>query len=100
MKRLFNLFPKRHDICWRNHPLHILQGITPIQRREIKTNTAVLNEATIVIGGFTNKSKRKSISKIPLLGDLPLLGWLFRNKRIDRTNDELLIFLTPRIQKA
>ena len=38
--------------------------------------------------------------RVPFFSRIPLLGWLFRNKQIDRTNDELIIFLTPSIQKT
>ena len=61
---------------------------------------AVPDGGTTVIGGIYQVNEGVSSSRTPFLSRIPLLGWLFRNKRIDRTNDELLIFLTPHVIKA
>ena len=50
---------------------------------------------TVVIGGLMQKSKRQSVSKIPLLGDIPVIGAAFRRTIKDGRRTELLIFLTP-----
>jgi type II secretory pathway component GspD/PulD (secretin) len=55
---------------------------------------------TIVIGGLIQDQKTKSESKIPLLGDIPGLGALFRHKIITSSTSELIIFLTPHIVQA
>ncbi|HEV2110612.1 MAG TPA: hypothetical protein VGT99_04595, partial [Gammaproteobacteria bacterium] len=52
---------------------------------------------TVVLGGIYETTETTSISKVPLLGDLPLLGWLFRNTQNVNNKDELLIFVTPKI---
>ena len=66
-----------------------------VQKREITATVAVQDRSTIVLGGLVRKSKSKTAEKIPLLGDIPLLGWLFssRNNKDDRT--ELVVLLTP-----
>ena len=63
----------------------------------MKTFVNVTNKQTIVIGGLVNTEKQQSISKIPLLGDIPLLGFMFRRTtyRTQRTN--LMVFITPHI---
>jgi type IV pilus assembly protein PilQ len=71
-----------------------------ISTRQAKTVVRVGNGGTTVIGGIYQVNEGVSSSRTPFLSRIPLLGWLFRNKRIDRTNDELLIFLTPRIQEG
>jgi type IV pilus assembly protein PilQ len=66
--------------------------------RSVNTNVLVDNGSTIVIGGLYNTESSESVSGIPFLKDLPLLGWLFRTP-YNPTNrrNELIIFLTPRI---
>jgi type II secretory pathway component HofQ len=52
---------------------------------------------TIVIGGLISDSFRDTIAKVPFLGDIPILGWLFKKKTKTRVRVELLIFVTTRI---
>jgi general secretion pathway protein D len=55
---------------------------------------------TVIIGGLIQDSKTDTITKIPLLGDIPLLGNLFQRKQKDHSKSELIIFLTPHIVQA
>jgi type IV pilus assembly protein PilQ len=57
----------------------------------------VENGGTVVLGGIYQQIERNTVSKVPLLGDVPVLGYLFRSDT--RTNDktELLVFITPKI---
>jgi type IV pilus assembly protein PilQ len=71
-----------------------------IATRQARTVVAVPDGGTTVIGGIYQVNEGNSSSRVPFLSRIPLLGWLFRNKQINRTNDELLIFLTPRIQRS
>lgn len=68
-------------------------------KREASTSVIVDNQQPVVIGGLIKDDIKKTESKIPLLGDIPLLGWFFKfqSKRSEKTN--LLIFLTPYIVK-
>ena len=64
----------------------------------VQTNVLVDNGSTIVIGGVYEYVKRESISGIPYLKDIPILGWLFRNQYNPSTSKrEVIIFITPRI---
>lgn len=72
---------------------------TSIATRRATTVVAVPDGGTTVIGGIYQVNEGVSQGRVPFLSRVPLLGWLFRNKQIDRTNDELIIFLTPSIQK-
>lgn len=66
--------------------------------RNIKTKVLVDNGSTIVIGGLYQTSTLETVSGIPFLKDLPLLGWLFRTPHApDTTKNELIIFMTPRV---
>ncbi|CAM9941884.1 unnamed protein product, partial [Chrysoparadoxa australica] len=64
----------------------------------VTTNVLVDNGSTIVIGGVYEYNKRETISGIPYLKDIPILGWLFRNQYNPSTSKrEVIIFITPRI---
>ncbi len=68
-----------------------------ISTREAKTTVSVKSGTTLAIGGLIQQDETVNYSKVPLLGDLPLIGHIFKytNKSKDRT--EIVIFLTPKI---
>ena len=68
-----------------------------INTLQVKTQVLLDNGETVVIGGIYEQQTSESISKVPLLGDLPVVGNLFKKKGILDSRKELLIFLTPRI---
>lgn len=73
-------------------------GTAPaINTREVNTQALVDNGATVVLGGIFIQETRNDVTKIPFLGDVPILGGLFRNRLTSSNKDELLIFVTPRI---
>ena len=65
--------------------------------KEVKTQVLLDNGETVVIGCIYEQDKNDTVTKVPYLGDIPLLGWLFRAKEVKDNKTELLIFLTPRI---
>jgi type IV pilus assembly protein PilQ len=72
-------------------------SVPAIDTKNIQTEVLVENGGTVVIGGIYQEDESESVSRVPFLGEIPVLGALFRttNKISDRT--ELLIFITPRI---
>jgi type II secretory pathway component GspD/PulD (secretin) len=72
-------------------------GAPAIDSRNATTTVLVRDGETIVIGGLISDSLQDTISKIPLLGDIPILGWLFKKKTKTRVRNELLIFVTTRV---
>ncbi|MFS2139241.1 type IV pilus secretin PilQ [Duganella sp. Dugasp56] len=68
-----------------------------IDTKHVKTQVMVENGGTVVLGGIYQQTERNTTDKVPLLGDVPVLGYLFRSN--SRTNDktELLVFITPKI---
>jgi type IV pilus assembly protein PilQ len=73
-------------------------GVVPsIDTREIVTQVLVNDGQTVVLGGIMETERRKSENKVPWLGDLPLLGYLFKTTTNTNNKDELLIFVTPKI---
>lgn len=72
-------------------------GARAVNSRAAKTKVMVKNGQTAVIGGIFQSDTQNSETKVPWVGDIPILGWLFKNKSADNIKNELLIFLTPRI---
>ena len=68
-----------------------------INTKHVKTQVLVENGGTVVIGGIFEQLEREDVSKVPLLGDIPYLGYLFKTKTKSSTKTELLIFLTPKV---
>ena len=73
------------------------QGYPTISQREAETSASVRDGETFVIGGLTQDNVLSTKGKIPLLGDVPLLGQLFRVERSTRSKTELYIVITPHI---
>lgn len=65
--------------------------------RTVSTNVTVPDKYTVVLGGLVQREERSSVSKVPFLGDLPILGWLFRTSDDSSTPSHLFLFVTPRI---
>ncbi|KAB2876914.1 MAG: type IV pilus secretin PilQ [Burkholderiaceae bacterium] len=68
-----------------------------IDTKHIKTQVLVENGGTVVIGGIFTQTERDDVNKVPLLGDIPVLGYLFKNTTRTTAKTELLVFLTPKI---
>jgi type IV pilus assembly protein PilQ len=68
-----------------------------IDKKEVTTEVLVENGGTLVIGGiFTQEVNNKS-TRVPVLGDIPYLGFFFRQQTKDDKRSELLVFITPKI---
>lgn len=76
------------------------EGLPEVNRRKVVTMIRVKDGDTIVIGGLKQQEDSTSTSRVPLLGDLPVLGSLFRTKKVVSRESELMIFITPRIIKS
>ena len=72
-------------------------GLPRVRLREMATMARVKNGETLIIGGHIDKSRVKTTTKVPLFGDLPVLGWLFKHDSEVTLNTELVIFLQPRV---
>ncbi len=75
----------------------LVGGIPPINTQAATTNVLVANGATAVIGGIYQSTEDHTQNRTPFLSKIPLLGLLFRNNFAQTSNQELLIFVTPRI---
>jgi len=68
-----------------------------IDTKNVQTQVLVENGGTVVLGGIYEQNERTTTTKVPLLGDLPGVGWLFKNRVKVNDRTELLIFITPRV---
>jgi len=68
-----------------------------INHRILDSNVRLRDGETIILGGLIQATETENIDKFPILGDIPVLGWLFKNRSKIKTNSELVIYLTPRI---
>ena len=73
------------------------RGDPTIETRTANTRILVNDGETSVMGGIYTRNTGVTYNKVPVLGDLPVLGWLFKNRRESDTRGELLIFITPKI---
>jgi type IV pilus assembly protein PilQ len=79
---------------------NLVNGIPPINTQSAKTNVLVRDGATAVIGGIYQSQEQMAQQNTPFLGKVPILGYLFRQKFQTSRNNELLLFITPRIIKG
>ncbi|WAC22234.1 type II secretion system secretin GspD [Blastomonas sp. SL216] len=71
-----------------------------INKREVKTTVTVKDREIIALGGLLDDNERRTIQKIPLLGDIPILGELFKSRGKERTKTNLMVFIRPTILRT
>lgn len=84
---------KKEEADWTRAVL----GNPPIKSSVVRTDVVVENGGTVVVGGVYITNNQSSVEKVPLLGDVPFFGWMFKYKNDFGNRRELLIFITPRI---
>ncbi len=72
-------------------------GVPIILTKSIDTSVLVNNGQTIVLGGIYKQDKNNNVTRVPFFGELPMIGNLFKQRSIEVRNEELLIFITPKI---
>jgi type IV pilus assembly protein PilQ len=75
----------------------IFGGIPSINTKKVDTQVLVENGGTLVIGGVYTQNEADARNSVPLLADIPLIGWLFKNETKTTDKRELLVFITPKI---
>lgn len=75
----------------------ILNGVPQISTRDTTTTIGLQADQTLVIGGLIEDTTNRTENKVPLLGDIPLVGRVFRNQSLNRQRNELIITVTPHI---
>lgn len=77
----------------------VFLGVPSIDTRSVKTQVLVDNGETIVLGGIYEQSTNDNVERVPFFGDLPYVGFLFKNTFKEDRKRELLVFVTPKIVK-
>lgn len=88
---------KLQDFSGRKLPKALEDEALATISRTAKTTVVVADGDTVVIGGLVRDTIKESTSKIPVLGDIPVLGWLFRSRSNQSSKSNMLIFITPKI---
>jgi type IV pilus assembly protein PilQ len=85
------------DLEVKNDSPIVFNGETAIQTKAVQTQVLVENGGTVVIGGIYVQEDLSNTEKVPVLGDVPVLGSLFRTRSNSSRKSELLVFITPRV---
>ncbi len=98
MKITLNLYQEVNTVIGETQVLSGGSVVPPkLGKRDIKTKISVFDGKTIVVGGLIRNNRTEEISKTPILGDIPLLGWFFKRKTVSYVKSNLLVFITPHI---
>lgn len=81
----------------KDSPGSVVAGAMSIDTKRVKTQVLVENGGTVVIGGIFELTEKDSVAKVPLLGDIPVVGNLFKNRTRSSRKEEILVFITPKI---
>ena len=79
---------------------NIAKNAVSLAKRSIKTNIAVQSGDTAVLGGLIRNEENTKITKVPLLGDIPIIGWLFKSQTVQSVKRNLMVFITPKIVRS
>ena len=86
----------------RGDVVNLGSGGTPpaINKRKAETQVLLKEGERLVIGGVTQSVNQSTVRKVPVLGDIPLFGWLFKQRETFEPGRELVVFLTPSVLRA
>jgi type II secretory pathway component GspD/PulD (secretin) len=96
------IITKNGEISVALHPVvnslsGFLNGVPQIATRDTQTSVHLRDNETLVIGGLIQEATQNQVTKVPLLGDIPLIGKIFRNSNTTSTRNELIIVVTPHL---
>ncbi len=77
-----------------------LQYTPTISKREVKTTVTVPDRSTVILSGLIREDTTRLTTKVPLLGDLPLIGYFFRSQKTVTNKSELVVLLSPHIDRG
>lgn len=94
-----DLYQEVNQVMGKAQPIGDGGAIIPpdLLKRDIKTKVTVMDGKTIVVGGLIRNQEEVTEKKVPVLGDIPLLGWFFKRKTVQHSKTNLLVFITPHI---
>lgn len=75
-------------------------SVASVATKKIQTSIVVNSGDTAVLGGLMTDREAESVTKVPILGDIPILGWLFKSSRKEKQKRNLVVFITPKILRS
>jgi type IV pilus assembly protein PilQ len=78
----------------------VFSGAPTINKRRAETQVLIREGERLIIGGVTTAVHQHTVRKVPIFGDIPLLGWLFKQRENFETGRELVVFITPIVLKT
>ena len=90
---------KISDISARAPPKAVQDLAYPKIERTAETDVMVADGDTVVLGGLVRDKSSETINKVPILGDIPILGWLFKSRSAEIQKTNLMLFITPKIMR-
>jgi pilus assembly protein CpaC len=94
---VLDIQPEVSSLDW-NNALDVGLAVVPaLKTRRASTHLIVEDGVTIAIGGLIHTTEAKIVKKLPILGDIPIIGGLFRSERFEHGESELIILITPRV---
>jgi len=96
---LLSVAPEVSSLDWANAVMVEGYKMPAIATRKASTNLLFKEGSTLVIGGLLKREDSTTVFKLPIIGDLPIVGSLFRSKEFQKGDTELLFFVTPQIIK-
>ncbi len=94
-----DLKAKISDVSSRALPKAVADSAFATTERSVETSVMVADGDTVVLGGLVRDKSSEVINKVPLLGDIPILGWLFKSRSTSMEKTNLMLFITPRIMR-
>lgn len=96
-----NVDQKIHKVSTKQiQAVDLAKSTQSLTKKELKTNIVLESGQTAVLGGLIEDEDTVQEKKLPLLGDIPVLGWLFKNRTTRKNKKNLLVFLTPKIIRS
>ncbi|MGE5239191.1 MAG: type II secretion system secretin GspD [Chloroflexota bacterium] len=92
-----NIYQEISALVQNQPQIEVLQQGPTITKRSTKTYVVVQDTQTVIIGGLIQDRDEKTVSKVPLLADIPVLGWLFKTENTTKEKINLVVFITPHI---
>jgi general secretion pathway protein D len=96
---ILEVAPEISQLTGTTVPISVGVGAPVIAKRSAYSRVGIRNGNTIVIGGLMEDRKTVTVRKVPILGDIPLVGYAFRRDVVTKSKTELLIFLTPHVAR-
>ena len=97
---ILDVAPEISQLTGQQIPISSNVSAPVIASRSAQSRVGVKDGQTIVIGGLMQDQKTVTVNKLPILGDIPIIKYLFSRTQVDKTKTELLIFLTPHVAQA